>query len=398
MNRRNFCLSLSAMAMSNWVSAAPQVSTVRVWPAKEYTRLTIESDEALQHSMLFVREPLRLVIDMENMSLNEVLREVAKKIPPDNPVIQNVRVGQYKPNVVRLVLDLKADVKPQVFNLTPVGLYAHRLVLDLYPVAAPDPIAEFLAQLEAKKIQAPTPVQASKPKQKPWIIALDAGHGGEDPGAVGPSGLQEKVVTLSIARHLRDRLETYPQINVLMTRDDDYFVPLATRVQKARAVQADLFISIHADAFTRREAHGSSVYMLSEKGASSAAAKWLANKENQADAIGGLNTQVKDAQLAQVLLDLSQSASKAQSQVLAETVLKQIGRINALHKKQVELANFAVLRAPDIPSILLESAFISNPEEEAKLADDRFRLQIAKSLEAAILGYTKQKQFAARNG
>jgi N-acetylmuramoyl-L-alanine amidase len=308
-------------------------------------------------------------------------------------VIGNVRVAQFKPNVVRLVMDLQQEVDAQVFVQAPVGAYQHRLLVDLTPRNAPDPIAEFLAELEKKQ----PPRTAAVPLSRPWVIALDPGHGGEDPGAIGPTGLQEKEVTLAIALNLKERLEQRKRAHVLLTREADYFVPLAERVKKARAVNADLFLSVHADAFTRPEASGSSVYTLSEKGASSAAARYLASKENQADLVGGLNHKnIKDPVLAEMLMDLSQGASKQDSLSLADKVLKQMGKINKLHKKQVEHAGFVVLRAPDIPSILLETAFISNPEEEEKLRDVEFRNRICASLEQALVNYSAQKKFASR--
>jgi N-acetylmuramoyl-L-alanine amidase len=324
-------------------------------------------------------------------------------------------VGQNRPGVVRLVFDLKEKINPQVFALAPAGPYKHRLIFDLYPVTPVDPIAALIEKGEWSRddakpgvagapsssavaaveapASAPAPVKAeakADPKQKTMrmvTIALDPGHGGEDPGAMGAAGSREKDVVLSIAKRLKAKIEEQPNMRVMLTRDADYFVPLGVRVEKARKVQADLFVSLHADAFIEKSARGSSVFVLSEKGASSSAARWLANKENLADAIGGINTKVNDKQLASVLFDLSTTAQIHDSIKLAKVVLGEIGGINRLHKGAVEQAGFAVLKAPDIPSILIETAFISNPEEEAKLADSAYQDQIADAITTGIRRY-----------
>jgi N-acetylmuramoyl-L-alanine amidase len=297
-----------------------------------------------------------------------------------------------------MVFDLKEEIQPQVFTLEPVGEYKHRLIFDLFPLNPVDPIADFLQKNPPSADPRP-PVDnpsAAKPSSnedkttsltRMVTIALDPGHGGEDPGAVGRGGSYEKNVVLSIARRLKSRLEQQANVRVMLTRDGDYFVPLHVRVQKARKVQADLFVSIHADAFVEPTARGSSVFALSEKGASSTAARWLANKENAADLIGGVNLRSKNQQLATVLLDLSTTAQINDSMKLAKSVLGEIGNINRLHKAQVEQAGFAVLKAPDIPSILVETAFISNPEEEAKLTDESYQDKMADALMRGIQKY-----------
>lgn len=405
-------------------SFAAQIVAVRVWPSDEYTRVTLENDSNLKATHFLVKEPNRLVVDIEGLELNPTLKELIAKVKANDPYISQVRVGQNRPNVVRLVFDLKAEINPQVFTLAPAGNYQHRLVFDLYPLQEVDPILALLesgqrpqdrALQEAppaaeSKPEAPSARVESKPEPKPEAkpdktpqvtrmitIALDPGHGGEDPGAVGKSGSREKDVVLAIAKRLKARIEQQPNMRVMLTRDADYFVPLHVRVQKARKVQADLFMSIHADAFVESTARGSSVFVLSEKGATSTAARWLANKENAADLIGGVNIKSHDRQLASVLLDLSTTAQINDSMKLGRAVLGEIGGINRLHKGAVEQAGFAVLKAPDIPSILIETAFISNPEEEAKLTDDAYQDQMADAVLSGIKKYFAKNPPLSKN-
>ena len=394
---------------------AAQILAVRVWPAEDYTRVTLENDSNLKTSHFLVKDPERLVVDIEGIELNPTLKQLVAKIQSNDPYIKQVRVGQNRPNVVRLVFDLKEQVSPQVFTLAPVGEYKHRLIFDLYPVTPPDPIAALIKKEDEEPSEQPAepipPVAEAKPEVKPTppevqpakakaeskedkpavtrmiTIALDPGHGGEDPGAIGRRGSREKDVVLAIAKRLKTKIENQANMRVMLTRDADYFVPLHVRVQKARKVQADLFVSIHADAFVEPTARGSSVFVLSEKGASSTAARWLATKENAADLIGGVNLKNHDKQLASVLLDLSTTAQINDSLKLAKAVLGEIGGINRLHKGAVEQAGFAVLKAPDIPSILIETAFISNPEEEAKLTDDSYQDQMADAVVKGIRKY-----------
>jgi N-acetylmuramoyl-L-alanine amidase len=406
---------------------AAQIVGVRVWPAEEYTRVTLENDSNLKTTHFLVKDPERMVVDIEGIDLNPALKSLVAKIQSNDPYIRQVRVGQNRPGVVRLVFDLKEEVRPQVFVLPPVSTYQHRLIFDLYPINPPDPIAALIAKGDwmkemprelppefgapmAEERQQPKP-RASEPqtaKTEPSedpaprlnrmiTIALDPGHGGEDPGAIGASGSREKDVVLAIAKRLKARIEQQPNMRVMLTRDADYFVPLQVRVQKARKVQADLFVSIHADAFVEPTARGSSVFALSEKGASSTAARWLANKENSADLIGGVNLRGQDHQLASVLLDLSTTAQINDSMKLARAVLGEIGGINKLHKGAVEQAGFAVLKAPDIPSILVETAFISNPEEEARLTDDGYQNQMADALMSGIRKYFSKNPPLAKN-
>jgi N-acetylmuramoyl-L-alanine amidase len=394
-------LSLLPVRFAN----AAQIAAVRVWPANDYTRVTLETDSKLKSSHFLVTDPNRLVVEIEGVELDTKLKSLVAKVQPNDPYIAQVRVGQNRPGVVRMVFDLKEEIQPQVFTLAPVGDYRHRLVFDLYPAHPVDPIAELLKRpRQATAPETPTTeAPANPPNAKTGTspeaplaltrmvtIALDPGHGGEDPGAVGRGGNFEKNVVLAIAQRLKSRLEQQPNTRVMLTRDADYFVPLHVRVQKARKVQADLFVSIHADAFVEPTARGSSVFALSEKGASSTAARWLANKENAADLIGGINISTKNQQLASVLLDLSTTAQINDSLKLAKHVLGEIGSINRLHKPQVEQAGFAVLKAPDIPSILVETAFISNPDEEAKLTDERYQDQMADALSRGIRKYLQK--------
>jgi N-acetylmuramoyl-L-alanine amidase len=401
--------------LSPTLSFASQILAVRVWPADDYTRVTLENDTNLKTTHFLIKNPDRLVVDVEGIDLSPTLKSLVAKIQPNDPYIKQVRVGQNKPNIVRLVFDLKEEVNPQVFTLAPVGEYQHRLVFDLYPVNPPDPIAAMIEKGQWSDIPSepakdmPPPVAEIKPpyaepknERAPQVsrmltIALDPGHGGEDPGAIGRGGSYEKHVVLSIAKRLKAKLEQHPNMRVMLTRDADYFVPLNVRVQKARKVQADLFVSIHADAFVQTTANGSSVFALSEKGASSTAARWLANKENSADLIGGTNIKNHDRQLASVLLDLSTTAQINDSLKLGNAVLKEIGGINRLHKGAVEQAGFAVLKAPDIPSILIETAFISNPEEEARLNDDAYQDRMAEAVTQGIKKYFAKNPPLAKN-
>ena len=357
------------------------VMAVRVWPAPDYTRITLEDSQPLIFSYQQLSNPARLLVDLEGVEFNSVLAKLPGRISAADPYIKQIRAGRNRPGVVRLVVDLKGKVKPQVFTLKPVGEYGYRLVLDLYPA---DPIDPLMALLQK---------QPKLPGENPGEIArmvtimLDPGHGGEDPGATGQAGTHEKNVVLSIARRLRKRIEAEPNMRTVMTRDGDYFIPLGQRVEKARRVQADLFVSVHADAFTNRTAHGSSVFVLSEHGASSAAARWLARRENASDLIGGVDLKVKDPYLARTLLDLSQTATSNDSMKLGRDVLGQLGDVNPLHQGRVEEAAFAVLKAPDIPSILVETDFISNPEEERRLNDDAYQDVIADAIFKGVKNY-----------
>jgi N-acetylmuramoyl-L-alanine amidase len=402
------------------------ITSARVWPAEEYTRLTLESKQEVRYKLTPLKNPERLAIDLEGVNLHGALDGLAAKIGNDDPYIKGIRIGRFQPNIVRLVLDLKTEVKPQLFSLPPVAEYGYRLVLDVYPAAPVDPLmallqSEMKPENAAREVQStvsgvpvfaepanPSPASAvaetaAPPassiksnksmanKNAPGIstriltIAIDAGHGGEDPGAHGHGGTLEKNVTLAIAHRLKNLVDETQGMRGVLIRDGDYFVPLGGRVAKARRINADLFISIHADAFVKQDARGSSVFALSEHGATSVTARWLAKKENEADLIGGVNIAVQDPYLARTLLDLSQTATINDSLKLGRHVLNELGSFNQLHRGYVEQAGFAVLKSPDIPSILVETAFISNPTEESRLKDENYQEKIA----AAILGGVK---------
>ena len=405
---------------------------VRVWPSEDYTRITLESDKPLPITQQILTNPDRLVVDVQGLELNPTLKDLVAKVKPNDPYVSQIRVGQFQPGIVRLVFDLKEPIKPQLFTLDPIGEYNYRMVFDLYPSTPPDPlmelvksssrketalaksneeidlIAQFAAKKDLPKITAtPTaPVAQAIPdtkeapapaKYKRLItIAIDPGHGGEDPGAIGSMGSKEKNVVLSIAKRLRDKIEGESYMRPFLTRDGDYFVPLNVRVQKARRVEADLFVSIHADAFIQPHAKGASVFALSQLGASSSMARWMANKENASDLIGGINIKTKDQQVANLLLDMSTTAQIKDSLQVGNSILKQIGGFAPLHKGKVEQASFAVLKAPDIPSILVETAFISNPQEEARLNDDGYQDRIAEAILKGIKEYFSKNPPVAR--
>lgn len=428
LSRRDF-LGFSGAALLLSVSpvgraAATSLLAVRVWPSLEYTRITLESRDALKFAHFTVQNPERLVIDIEGVELNNVLGSLPGKIADTDPYIKLIRAGRNKPGVVRLVMELKTEVKPQVFTLAPVGQYGHRLVMDIYPSQPLDPLMQLARQGDIQyegdvaPDQPDAPAQASEPAPESAnqtasrdagskkaetdvsrlvTIVLDPGHGGEDPGAVGRGGSYEKNVTLEVAQRLQKKIDADPTMRAVLTRDADFFVPLGTRVAKARRVRADLFVSIHADAFVRPDARGSSVFVLSNSGATSSAARWLAQRENSADLIGGVNLGVKDPYLARTLLDLSQTATMNDSMKLGRAVLGELGGVNTLHKPHVEQAGFAVLKAPDIPSVLVETAFISNPEEESRLASDAYQEQLSDAIMRGINRYFAQNPPLARS-
>jgi N-acetylmuramoyl-L-alanine amidase len=474
-NRRNFLRAgaqggtLILLLGRAQIAQGATILAVRVWPAPDYSRVTIESDGLLVTKQLFVASPPRLAVDIEGIELSPELRELVSRVLPDDPFISRIRVGQNAPGVVRLVVDLKQPALPQVFNLPPVAAYQHRLVFDLYPTQTADPLEALIAQrlkdptASAPLAAAPAPSQPTAPDplgdliakqnrrpttsvlttpspasatasvaataQKPRvsgptdsqpmppvavapsappartdrliIVALDPGHGGEDPGAIGPAGTREKDVVLNVARKLQSRINATTingnPMRAFMTRDADFFVPLQVRVQKARRVQADLFVSIHADAFTTPQASGASVFALSQGGATSTTARYMADKENKADLIGGVNFGGQDAQVARALLDMSTTAQINDSLKLGSAFLSEIGGFAKLHKPRVEQAGFAVLKAPDIPSVLIETAFISNPEEEAKLKSDAYQEQLADALMRGISRYFARNPPLARN-
>ena len=381
----------------------------RVWPSNEYTRFTIESTDYIKNDQSILKNPDRVVIDLKNININNSLKDLPKVDFKENSSISGVRVAQFDPGTVRIVIDLRHESKIKIFSLKPIKSYGHRLVVDVYHEE--DEIAHLLKQLQARegddqkdnklmtedKHTTLTTKEIEKPKEEPpketeqakIIVAIDAGHGGEDPGARGSSGTKEKDITLAIAKKLKNAIDKEPNMQGVLIRDGDYFIPLAKRVAKARKLEADIFVSIHADAFTKKSVKGSSVFALSERGASSAFAKFIANKENESDLIGGVSIDDKHPVLAQTLLDLSLSATINDSMKLGRYVLDEMGKVNTLHKKYVEQAGFAVLKAPDIPSILVETAFISNPKEEKNLRSESFQIKLAESVVKGIKRYLK---------
>ncbi len=394
------CGAISALAGN-------EVTSTRVWPAEDYTRVTFEADDVFKYQTLSLKNPERLVLDIENISLNTILKLLPLQILAADPYVQQVRIAQNQSNVVRVVVDLKQEVNFNVFVLSPVGEYQHRLVLDILPLK--DPVMAMLDRLD-RELKSKPEAAGSKPpvntltepstqkshKNRIITIAIDAGHGGEDPGARGAKGSYEKNITLAIAKKLKEKVDAEPNMRGVLTRKGDYFISLGGRVIKARKLQADLFISIHADSFTKSTARGSSVFALSERGATSATARYLAKKENQSDLIGGVSLNDKEPILARTLLDLSQAATINDSLKLGKAVLNYVGKINVLHKKHVEQAAFAVLKSPDIPSILIETAFISNPEEEQKLNNSYHQDKLADSILDGVKKYFKANPALAR--
>jgi len=405
------------------IASAASVLAVRTWPAQDYTRVTLELDSELKAEHFTLENPHRMVVDIDGLRLSPALESLVRNVKANDPYIDSLRVGQNRPNVVRIVIDLKQAVAPQVFTLKPVGDYKYRLVLDLYPLIAQDPLIAFLKEQpnfddddplakvleglgqspsgspalpEPSKAPAQPQITQKTKRQRPLTIAIDAGHGGEDPGAVGKGGTYEKDVVLAIAKKVKAKIDATPGMRGYLTRDGDYFVPLHVRVEKARRVKSDLFISIHADAFVRPTAGGSSVYVLSEKGASSTSARWMAKKENASDLIGGANLGSENNQVAKLLLDLSTSAQIKDSRQIAEVLLGQLENVYRLHKPQVEYAGFAVLRSPDVPSVLVETAFISNPKEERLLRTSKYQDRFATAIHEGVQKFYASNPHLAR--
>ncbi|MTD28332.1 N-acetylmuramoyl-L-alanine amidase AmiC [Erwinia sorbitola] len=383
-------LSISRVGMA----ASSHVVAIRLWPSSTYSRLTIESSTPLKYKQFALSNPERVVVDIENTRLNSTLNSVGNLVRRDDPYIKNARVGQFDPNTVRLVLELKQNVAPRIFTLAPVAGIKNRLVLDLYPATTQqhndDPLLALLEDYNKGDLERSQPAAAPLPgkagRDRPIVIMIDPGHGGEDSGAVGKHKTREKDVVLKIGRRLKALIDKQPNMRAYMTRNEDVFIPLKVRVAKARKQRADLFISIHADAFTSRAARGSSVFALSTKGATSTAARFLAKSQNESDLIGGVSKS-GDRYLDHTMFDMVQSLTINDSLKFGKEVLSRMGKINHLHKRTVDQAGFAVLKAPDIPSILVETAFISNIEEERKLRTTHFQNQVAASILAGIKAY-----------
>ena len=455
---------LVASALTLWLGTLPfaavaaQVAAARLSTSRDVTRVVIETDAPAPFKVFALGDPPRLVLDLEDMHGAATLERLASQVSPQDDRVRAVRIGRFKPGVIRLVFELKSEVQPQSHSWKAAGSHGFRLTLDIQPAAPTDPVMALLANPAAASENPPAanagpsapksspetsppaiavkpapgaeppapPVPPRKPanervaSEKPAAVpaklglpaifdgaragemerlvtvAIDAGHGGEDPGAKGQAGTQEKAVTLAIARRLKAILDNQPNMRGVLTRDGDVFIPLHHRVVKARNVQADLFVSIHADAYIRPNAKGSSVFALSDRGATSAAARWIAKRENDADLIGGVNLDVPDPNLKRVLLDLSQTATINDSLKLGRIVLNELSTVSTLHKPRVEQAGFAVLKAPDIPSILVETAFISNPAEEERLTDENYQTQLAGAIATGIRRYFAKNPPLAR--
>lgn len=385
-------------------AASSQVVAVRVWPASSYTRLTLESSTPLKYKQFLLTNPHRVVIDIEGVHLNSVLKGLGQQIQHSDPFIKQARVGQFDQKTVRLVMELKQPINPHVFTLKPVAGIHNRLVVDLYPAEGAvssddDPLLALLEDYNKGDVARTLPPETARDgkagRERPLVIMLDPGHGGEDPGAIGKHKTREKDIVLQIARKLQKLIQREPNMKVHMTRNEDVFIPLKVRVAKARKLHADLFVSIHADAFTSRAARGSSVFALSTKGATSSAARFLAQTQNESDQIGGVGKS-GDRYLDHTMFDLVQTATINDSLKFGKEVLSRMGKINHLHKNKVDQAGFAVLKAPDIPSILVETAFISNVEEERKLKTSHFQQKVAESILAGIKAYFAQGGMSAR--
>ncbi len=358
------CLSLPVWA------GQVRLENIRIWAAPDNTRVVFDISGPVEHKLQELVNPGRVVIDIPDARL---VKSPAQPTQADK-YLKLVRNGVHNENDLRIVLDLKQKIEVKSFLLPPNQQYGHRLVIDLYDPAS----REALERVSVNK----TPQKA-----RDVVIAIDAGHGGEDPGARGPKGVREKDVVLQIARRLARLVDQEYGMKAVLIREGDYFIPLRNRIEKARAARADLFISIHADAFKDSRVHGSSVYILSQRGASSEAARWLAEQENASDLIGGVSLDVKDDMLASVLLDLSQTASLEASIDVADRVLGGLKRIGKVHKREVQSAGFAVLKSPDIPSLLVETAYISNPVEEKKLLSSSYQDKLARAILTGLRGY-----------
>ncbi len=352
------------------------VDNVRVWAAPDSTRVVFDVSGPVKHKLFSLNKPHRAVIDLKNATL----KKNTTQPKPLDKYLEGIRSGARNKNDLRIVLDLKKQIKYKIFQLQPNKHYGHRLVIDLFDVEIKQAKKEETRKEIKKETQQPA-------KLRDVIIAIDAGHGGDDPGAKGPSGVYEKNVVLKIAKNLAEVINKERGMRAVLIRKSDYYIKLRNRIEKAREYKADLFISIHADAFRDPKVRGSSVYVLSKKGASSEAAKWLAEKENSSDLIGGVSLEDKDDLVASVLLDLSQTASLEASIDIADRILKGLRKVGKVHKRNVQSAPFAVLKSPDIQSILIETAFISNPIEEKKLTNSKHRKKMSNAILIGLKGY-----------
>lgn len=367
---RKLCLILCFMLPTSVFAGQVTMQNVRIWAAPDNTRVVFDVSGPVEHKLELLSNPDRLVVDIENAKMTQAISKPAN----GDKYLKNVRSAERDKSNLRVVFDLKKNIEMRSFLLQPNRQYGHRLVIDLYDENRQDKVTQVISQADNKR-------------SKDIIIAVDAGHGGDDPGATGPHGVREKDVTLKIARNLANLINKEYGMKAVLIREGDYFLSLRNRIGKAREHRADLFISIHADAFKDPRVRGSSVYILSNRGASSEAAKWLAERENAADLVGGVSLDDKDDVLASVLLDLSQTASLEASIGVADRVLADLKKLGKTHKKHVQSAGFAVLKSPDIPSILVETAYISNPEEERNLKNIAYQTKLSKALLSGLKNY-----------
>ncbi len=367
---RKLCLILCFMLPISVFAGQVTMQNVRIWAAPDNTRVVFDVSGPVEHKLELLSNPDRLAVDIKNAKMTQTISQPVNA----DKYLKSVRSAKRDKSDLRVVFDLKKNIKMRSFLLQPNRQYGHRLVIDLYDKNKQDAATQIITQADNKR-------------SKDIIIAVDAGHGGDDPGATGPHGVREKDVTLKIARNLANLINQEYGMKAVLIREGDYFLSLRNRIGKAREHKADLFISIHADAFRDPRVKGSSVYILSNRGASSEAAKWLAERENAADLVGGVSLDDKDDVLASVLLDLSQTASLEASIGVADRVLSDLRKLGKTHKKYVQSAGFAVLKSPDIPSILVEMAYISNPEEEKNLKNAAYQTKLAKALLSGMKDY-----------
>ena len=365
------CLGLLATAFASQAAAPTAIKDVRLWAGPDGTRLVFDLSAPVEHNVLTLENPDRVVIDIPSAIIDS-----ARVLPEGQGFVKQLRAAEQPNGDLRFVIDLSGPAQPKAFAVGPQQTYGHRLVVDLTPTKSSAPAG------------LPSVVKAAADAHgRDIVVAIDDGHGGVDPGSIGKRGTYEKHVTLAIARRLKERIDREPGMRAILTRDNDQFVEHRERIARARRKQADMFVSVHADAFHNRSVAGSSVYVLSPRGASDESARWLADRENAADLIGGVKLDDKDSVLASVLLDLSQGASMSASADAAEKVMHELYKIGNITNRGVKHAGFLVLKSPDIPSLLVETAFISNPTEEARLLDNRHQQRLAEAIHQGVRAY-----------
>ena len=393
-NRRSFVLRLPllyALYFIPKVVRSFEIAAVRIWPSADYTRLAIEHlEEEIKIQYTNTSNPDRIILTIFNMKITKKNFDKLANINFKNTPIEKISIFDSSDNELKIIFYINPLTRARISSIPAVAHYRDRLVIDFIPAKRKDELLSFLENYQKSKgLNEKTEKQ--KESKKPIIIAIDPGHGGEDPGAIGKKGTKEKDVVLKIAKRLKRKIEKNPQFKVFLTRNGDYFISLRNRIKKAKRADASLFVSIHADAWIRPEARGASVYILSDKGASSEAARWLAKKENLSDLVGG-EIMSKNDEIAKTIFNMSTSAQIKNSSILGKEVLEELSTISHIHKKNVEGAGFAVLKNPDIPSILVETAFISNPQEERRLRNGLHQEKIAIALNNGILSFIKNSK------